>query len=151
MSERGVDLQDNIILSGRLRIEVFRRGELERVIEDDNLVVNAAKNQLARLIGGDTAGRSIATIGFGEGADAADPDDTGLAPGAYTKPVASVSYPATGHAAFSWALAEGEANGMGITELGLVCADGVLFSRKVRAAINKDADISLSGTWTIIF
>lgn len=142
---------EKIFLHGRLRIELWRRGRLVEVIEDANLVVDAAKSQLARLLGGDVSGRSVVSIGFGEGTAAADPDDTALAPGNFVKPVAAVSYPAAGEVAFSWTLAEGEANGMAITEMGLLTGDGTLFSRKVRAAINKDNDLALSGTWTIIF
>jgi hypothetical protein len=37
-------------------------------------------------------------------------------------------------------------------EFGLLCADGTLFARRTRTKpINKESDISLSGSWTIIY
>ena len=41
----------------------------------------------------------------------------------------------------------GEHEGM----LGLICADGTLFSRKQRKPIEKESDLSLTGSWTILF
>lgn len=145
-------LTDSATLRGRFILDVWRAdGTLAAHFEDDNLIVNGAKSQLARLVAGDGAGRHITHIGFGAGTGAANPNDTALAAGAFWKPVLSVSYPAAGQAAFAWSLSTAEANGMAITEFGLRCADGTLFARKVRAAIHKSDDLSLTGTWTIIF
>ncbi|WP_319557892.1 hypothetical protein [Thiomicrorhabdus sp.] len=127
-----------------------KHGKTLQAIKEPNLIVSGAKNQLARLIGGNMTNRQITQIGFGTGASAASPDNTGLTNG-FFKPVSVVSYPAIGQVAFSWSLSTAEANGLAITEFGLRCADGTLFSRKVRAAINKSDDISIDGTWTIIF
>lgn len=41
--------------------------------------------------------------------------------------------------------------GLNIRELGLLCADGTLFARKVRGLIEKTSDLSITGSWTIIF
>lgn len=143
-------LSDTQPLAGEFRLAIYRAGQLVEEFVEPNLIVNGAKDQLARLAGGAGAGRHITHIGFGIGTTAAAPANAGLS-GAFWKPVTLVSYPATGRVAFDWTLSTAEANGMAITEFGLRCADGTLFARKVRAAIHKSDDLSLTGTWTIIF
>ena len=147
-----MNLYDTAALRGYFTLDIRRAsdGALIERFEDANLIVNGAKDQLARLAGGNGSGRHITHIGFGVGTGAASPNDTGLT-GAFWKPLASVSYPATGQVAFAWSLAPAEANGMAITEFGLRCADGTLFARKTRQPIHKSDDLSLTGTWTIIF
>jgi hypothetical protein len=144
-------LSDTATLRGAFVCELRRAdGALIERVEEANLIVNGAKDQLARLVGGAGANRHITHIGFGVGTSAASPNNTGLT-GAYWKPITSVSYPATGQAAFAWSLSTAEANGLAITEFGLRCADGTLFARKARNPIHKSDDLSLTGTWTIIF
>jgi hypothetical protein len=144
-------LQDSQIpLRGRFRAEVWRNGNLEMFFLEDNLIVNGAKNQLARLIGGSGSNRQITKIGFGVGKTAAAPGDTALT-NPYVKSIGSVEYPATGQVRFNWSLSTTECNGIAITEFGLLCADNTLFSRKQRAPIQKESDLSLTGAWTIIF
>lgn len=137
-------------MGGILVIDVWKDGVLAERVEEENLIVNGAKNQLARLIGGDVANRHITHFGAGVGTAPAAPDNASLQ-GAVWKPVSSVSYPDTGRVQFNWNLTTADANGLALTEFGLRCADGTLFSRKQRAAINKASDIALSGTWTILF
>jgi hypothetical protein len=145
-------LSDTAALRGYFTLDILRAsdGALIERFEDANLIVNGAKDQLARLVAGDFANRHINQIGFGVGTAAASPNNTALT-GAVWKPLASVSYPATGQVAFAWSLAPAEANGMAITEFGLRCADGTLFARKVRDPIHKSDDLALSGVWTLIF
>lgn len=145
-----MQLRDAAALRGEFRLTLYRHGLPVAEIVEPNLIVDGAKNQLARLVGGNGAGRHITHIGFGVGTSAAAPGNTGLT-GAFWKPVTSVSYPATGQAAFAWSLSTAEANGLAITEFGLRCADGTLFARKVRNPIHKSDDLSLTGVWTIIF
>lgn len=140
----------HLTLEGVLEIQIFRRGVLVETISGENLIVNAAKSQLARLVAGDGAQRYIQKIGFGTGTSAANPNNTTLT-AAYIKNLSGHTYPEAGQVQFAWALSNAEANGKTITEFGLICADDTLFSRKVRAPISKDDDISLTGTWTIIF
>lgn len=145
-----MQLRDAAALRGEFRLTLYRHGLPVAEIVEPNLIIDGAKNQLARLVGGSGAGRHITHIGFGVGTSAAAPGNTGLT-GAFWKPVTSVSYPATGQAAFAWSLSTAEANGLAITEFGLRCADGTLFARKVRNPIHKSDDLSLTGVWTIIF
>ncbi|TXF11942.1 hypothetical protein [Pelomicrobium methylotrophicum] len=143
-------LSDTAALHGEFTLAIYRRGLLVAEVAEPNLIVNGAKDQLARLVGGAGTGRHITHIGFGVGTAAAAPGNTDLA-SAFWKPVTSVSYPATGQVAFAWSLSTAEANGLAITEFGLRCADGTLFARKVRAPIHKSDDLSLTGVWTLIF
>lgn len=142
--------EDTQAMRGEFRLAIYRHGVLVEEISEPNLIVNGAKDQLARLVGGNGTNRHVTQIGFGTGTAAAAPTNTALT-GAFWKPVISVSYPATGQVAFTWSLSTAEANGMAITEFGLRCADGTLFARKVRAPINKSDDLSLAGVWTIVF
>lgn len=138
-------------LRGELVIRVSRRGVLVERIHEPNMIMSAAKDVLARLIAGDGAGKTVTRIGFGAGGQAASPDDTGLT-NPYIKPLSGHLYPGPGVVRFNWQLAEGEANGMVIRELGLLTADGLLFARKVRAGgIEKAPDISLDSYWEITF
>lgn len=144
-------LSDAAYLRGHFHLDIRRAdGTLIDSIDEENLIVNGAKDQLARLVGGDGTNRKITQIGFGTGTTEASPNNTSLT-GAFWKPVTSVSYPATGQVAFAWSLSTAEGNGLAITEFGLRCADGTLFARKVRAPIHKSDDLALTGTWTIIF
>ena len=144
-------LQDGMDrMAGHFNLEVRRHGILVATFEEENLIVNGAKNQLARLIGGAGANRQITQIGFGIGKNAAMPGNTALT-SPYIKAVGSVDYPAIGQVRFNWSLSTAELNGVAISEFGLFCADGTLFSRKQRAVIEKDADLSLTGSWTIVF
>lgn len=142
--------KEQVAMRGDFRLRIYRNGVLIDEQHDPNMIMNVAKDAMARLIGGDGAGKTITKIGFGSNGVGPSPNDTTLT-NQYSKPVTSVTYPATGQAAFSWTLGTSESNGLAITELGLVCSDGTLFSRKTRGAINKAADLSLDGVWTIIF
>jgi hypothetical protein len=151
-----IALADDVPMTGHFYAEVRRGGTLVEVIDEKNLIVNGAKNQLARLLGGNVSGRSITQIGFGIGTTAAAPGDTALTlsplyPSTSVKAIGSVAYPATGQVQFNWSLSTAELNGVPITEFGLLCQDGTLFSRKSRAPIQKESDLSLIGFWTILF
>lgn len=137
--------------SGHFRLEVRRRGELIDVFEEKNLIVDGSKQTHARLIGGDVANRSVTQISFGTSLTAPVAGNTTItAP--FTKAVDSVTYPAANQVRFLFSLDTGEANGKAIGEFGLLTAGGVLYARKTRtAALNKESDITLSGTWTITF
>jgi len=137
--------------SGHFRLEVRRRGVLVEVDDHPNIIVNSAKTQQARLIGGDVSGRSITQIGFGEGSGAADASNASLT-NAFVKSLGAVTYPASNSVQFAFTLGSSEGNGLAITEFGLFCADGTLFARRVRTgALVKASDLSFSGTWTISY
>jgi hypothetical protein len=140
-------------IKGILRYKVYKSGVLVEEIDEQNLVVNTAKEQLARLISGDFNGRNITKISFGENGILPNEADTTItAP--FTKNISGVIYPDVGQVQFNWELTINEANGKGILEFGLICADGTLFSRRAREKgkpLNKESDISIIGQWIIIF
>lgn len=143
--------RDDTPVRGCLELKVFRKGQLVEIFKEENLVVDAGRNKQARMLGG-VAGLHVTRIGFGtNGADPA-PGDVELTD-AYTKNIASVSYPANTQVRFSFVLTEAEANGLSIREFGLISADGTLYARRTRGGkvIDKDSDLSIEGQWTIFF
>lgn len=141
---------------GLLILNVYRRGALEDSwhLEEEftgpNLVVDTGKQIQARLLGGDTT-RVVTRIGFGSNPAAPAAGNTALAD-AFTKLHGGATYPAANQVRFAFSLASGEANGLAISEFGLIADNGALYARKVRAApLHKAADLSLTGTWTITF
>jgi hypothetical protein len=143
---------DRAPLRGVFRIRARdRNGNIVWQDEDHNMIVDGARYQMARLVAGDTAGRKIASIAFGENGDAATVSDMAITV-PVVKTIASVEYPQNGQVQFNWTLGTDEANGKAILEFGLLCEDGVLFARYVRPLpLNKLSDFSLEGDWTIIF
>lgn len=137
--------------SGHFRLEIFRKGELVDVFEEKNLVVVGSKQTHARLLGGDVTNRSVTKISYGTSLTEPAEGNTSIT-NAFTKSIDSVSYPATNQVRFAFSLGASEANGKAIGEFGLLTAGNVLYARKTRAAaLQKESDISLSGTWTITF
>lgn len=138
-------------LRGIFELIVKKDGKVIETYRDDNLIVNGARNQAARLFAGDGANRAIANIAFGTSGSAPAVTDTAIT-GAYTKAVSGFEYPETGQVQTNWELGTSENNGMAIMEFGLLSADGTLLCRKVRERpINKETDISIEGHWKWIF
>jgi hypothetical protein len=146
-----MNFREAMLMKGCFIMRVYKSGKLIEVYEDHNLIVNGAKDAAAHLLAGDIDGKYISKIAFGTSGNIPTPDDTALKE-PFIKKISAVGYPALGHVEFRWNLLASEANGKGITEFGLVCEDGTLFSRKVRdKAIPKESDIALEGEWIIIF
>jgi hypothetical protein len=137
--------------NGHLTMNVFDRGVLVEVFDEFNLIVDGSKQTHARLLGGDVTNRSVAQFGVGTNGTAPAGGNSALTD-SFVKAIDAVSYPATNQVKFDFSLGSSEANGKAIMEFGLLTAGGVLYSRRVRsAALNKDSDISISGSWTITF
>lgn len=145
-----MNIIDDAALKGMIEVRVYRDGALVEEYQDNNMILNMAKDALARLIAGAGAGKVITRIGFGVNGSGPSPDDTALTT-PFVKAISGITYPAPGQVRFAWNLATTEANGMTIREFGLICSDSTLFARKTRGAIEKASDISLDGSWTIIF
>lgn len=138
-------------LRGEFRLEKRDlQGNLLEVFEDLNLIVGTGRQNLARLIGSEQTNRHVSKIGFGTNGSAAVEGDTALTD-AFVKAIGSVTYPETNSVQYAWSLGSTEANGKEIREFGLITAGDVLFARKSRDVITKQADFTLSGTWKIIF
>jgi len=142
---------DKVPLRGTFGLRVYKSGKLIEEILEENLVVNVGRFQMAHLVAGEVVGRSIAKIAFGTSNAEPDVTDNAIAE-QWAKPVAGHSYPENGKVQFDWELLTSENNGMAILEFGLLTADGHLFARRIRETpLNKAADISLEGHWTLIF
>ncbi len=143
---------DRLPQAGILEYRVRRNGIVVEAVLEENLIVNGARDAMALLLGGDGAGKTLDRIGFGTNGAAPAGADTELT-GAFVKALGVKTYPATGKIQWTWTLTNLEANGLSIREFGLLCTDDTLFSRKIRSsgAIEKDSDVDLEGTWTILF
>jgi hypothetical protein len=141
---------DTVGIKGIFELTVYKNGQPVEEYKDENMIMNIAKEALAKLIGGDGSGKTITKIGFGINGSGPTPADTALT-NAYIKNITSKTYPQVNQVKFTWSLATSEANGKSIREFGLICSDNTLFARKTRGAIEKSNDISLEGSWTIIF
>ena len=143
--------KDGFSPRGIFSMRVYRNGILSEESIYDNLIVNGAREQMARLIAGEVAGRSVSKIAFGtNGTDASYPDNeiTDM----FAKEIERHAYTAMGQVRFDWKLETTENNGMAIMEFGLLTEDGMLFARRTRGnPIHKDSDISIEGEWTIMF
>jgi hypothetical protein len=139
------------MLKGVFTLKKFDlEGNLIEEFEELNLIVDKARFNMARLISASTNPYYISSIGFGLGTTDADVADLVLT-SSITKGFDSITYPDATSVQFNWSLDETEGNGMAITEFGLLSNNGDLFARKVRAAINKEADFTLTGAWKIFF
>lgn len=153
---------EKISAKGQLCIKIIRNG---KVIEEhaDNLIVTQGRNNLAKLLAGQT-GMHVTKIGLGTSSVAPEIADTeitdpllvdisevrvgkGLAPITGTK-----TYDDPRVVQFHFNIDIDTAVGMTIFEYGLFCADGTLFSRLVRSApFEKTAMDAITGFWQIQF
>ncbi|MFD3263229.1 hypothetical protein [Phenylobacterium ferrooxidans] len=140
-----------LLPTGHFLLKAFRRGILVDVVDEPNLIVNGSKTAHARLLGGDVTNRSITKFACGTSGTAPAGGNTSLT-GAFSKAIDAVSYPDATSVKFDFSLLTSENNGMAILEFGLLTAGDVLYARKVRSvALNKDVDLTFSGSWTITF
>ena len=140
-------------MRGILNYKVFKNGFLIEDVKGANLILNGARNQMARLIAGDFTDRHITKIAVGVNGTLPVVTDTAIT-GSYIKELDGHSFPAMGQVQCNWSLGTSEANGMSIIEFGLMSEDGTLFSRRIREdengnpinkPINKESDISIIG------
>lgn len=147
-----IALKDDALLRGIFELKVYRKGQLVEDYVDNNLILGRMKDVMAGLIGGapSYAGMTINQISFGTNGTAPTPGDNAVT-SPFTKNLGAPTYPAAGRVSFPFILGTGEANGKAIREFALRLSDGTYAARKVRGVIEKDADLSFSGTWTILF
>ena len=138
---------------GEFELRIYGRGRLLLAEREPNVIVNGAAEVLARLLAGTAGPYAVGKIGFGISGVEASAADTALT-GAFVKAIGSYTFPETGKVRFAWTLGAGEANGKQIREFGLLTAGNALVARKVRqsgAVIEKTTDVSLSGSWSLMF
>lgn len=143
-------IKDEVDIKGVFELFIYKNGQLIEHYVDENMILKRAKVLMSRLIAGDSAGIKIEKISFGTNATPATPDDTAItAP--FTTNISSKTYPADGQVSFAFSVGTAEANGKDIAEFGLMLSDGTYYARKVRGVIEKESDMSFTGTWTLIF
>lgn len=149
-------------LQGSLVLKVFRDERLYRIERMKNLIVLKGRHNLAKMLGGET-GLHITQIGIGEGKGEPASANTEL-----TSPLffnVTESRIGTGlltedgdifddyrMAQFHFRIGRSAAVGKSIWEYGLFCANGDLFSRRVRnSEFVKDNTDLIEGYWEIQF
>lgn len=141
---------------GEFHIEVRRKGTLIDEFHDHNLVVDAGRTRLAELAAG-KSDKFITHIGVGSGGEMEDESDTALTDQQLFE-ITEASVDGR-DAKFEFIIGEDQANGLDIREFGLFCADGTMFSHRVRrseetgkvSVIGKDFDIEIHGYWILHF
>ena len=134
---------------GEFSITIYRDGKPIKTISDHNLVVERGRVRLAELAAGKSTAY-ITQIGVGEGATTEADDDTELTNQALF-PIDKASVDGR-DARFDFTIDNTQGNGLKIHEFGLFCADGAMFSHRVRkGVIEKADDIQIRGCWIIHF
>ena len=134
---------------GDFHLAVYKDGKIIDRIDDHNLVVDAGRIRLAELAAG-KSGSCITKIGVGSGSTAEAADDTELE-GQQLFPLTSATVDGR-DARFDFLIDNSQANGLKIHEYGLFCADGTMFSHRVRTGlIEKEDDIQIKGYWILHF
>ena len=134
---------------GDFHLAVYKDGKIIDRIDDHNLVVDAGRIRLAELAAG-KSGSCITKIGVGSGSTAEAADDTELE-GQELFPLTSATVDGR-DARFDFLIENSQANGLKIHEFGLFCADGTMFSHRVRTGlIEKEDDIQIKGYWILHF
>jgi len=146
-------------MKGKVKIRIVRaNGKIEEE-EFDNLVVNAGKAEVAKLIGAGLEGAAFSHIAIGTGTTDAVATDTALEAEVARKAatVTSVTTNVTNDTAqfeATFSSADGLTGTAAITEYGLFNAatEGTMLSRVVQTAKNLDWDAgdSLTVTWQIV-
>lgn len=140
------------VMRGRLELVLRRNGKVVEHDPGDNLIVNVARMNMARLLSGEGQNKVVNRVAVGTNGAAPTPDDTVIT-SAYMKPISGFVYPTPTSVRFDFIILENEANGMSIVEFGLVAADGSLVARRTRGGkrIEKEDDLEIEGYWTILF
>lgn len=147
-------------VTGEIHLKVYQKNKLVKQIDEHNLVVDAGRRRLAELAAGKIGSYSesyITHIGLGSGSEIEKVGDTELE-NQQLFPLTSVELNGR-DVKCNFFIGDNEANGLSIRELGLFCADGTMFSHRVRrdeetgevGVIEKFSDIELKGFWVLHF
>lgn len=134
--------------TGILRLRVYDRTGAELWSDvGKNLIVAQGYEIACEMLAGVEAAH-IAKIAVGTNGIAPQESDTLITNSAVVE-VQSVEYPEPTTVRFNFTIGYEDAVGMQIREFGLMTADGRLFSRKVRASIEKTKYMTIVGAWDI--
>lgn len=134
---------------GELHLKTLRRGHVIQEWSDHNLVVDTGRIRTAELAGG-LSNAYISQIGVGTGNTSESASDTALE-NQQLFPIQKTTIDGR-DLRFDFTINEDQANGLAIREFGLFCADGAMFSHRVRSGIIEKADdIQIIGYWILHF
>ena len=138
---------------GEIYLEVCRNKKIIETFDDHNLVVDVGRKRLAALAAGKVesyVNSYISQIGLGSGNTVETVNDTELE-NQQLFPLTSIEVDGR-DVKCNFFIANDEAVGLTIHELGLFCADGTMFSHRVRqGVIEKYEDIEIRGYWILHF
>ncbi|KQC02107.1 hypothetical protein [Pedobacter sp. Hv1] len=142
--------KDGIKATGSFSLQIIdkRTGKCLEKFKENNLVLTLGHSNIAKLLGGNAAGKPITKIAVGTNGTSPALGNSSLTD-VFSKSLTGVTYPTSNSTRFEWTILDSEANGMTIREFGLLNVDNVLFARKVRSEIVKTDAVSLVGTWTV--
>ena len=137
-------INDGLKMKGRLSIAINN----EVVQEVDNLVVTAGKNYVASRMEG-TSATAMSHMGIGTGSTAAAAGDTALGSEAARTALTSTTV-TNNEVVYVDTFGAGTGTGA-ITEAGVFNASsgGTMLCRTVFSVVNKQADDSMTITWTV--
>lgn len=127
---------------------IDRHGRELWSMTDSNLIVAGGYRITAEALAG-TPGTKISNVAIGTNTTEPQETDTQITNAVMTT-IQNVEYPAPSTVRFHFRFEYTDAVGMSIAEFGLLSADGRLFSRKVRAVIEKTEHMTIVGMWDII-
>ena len=140
-------------VTGEIYAKIYKNNKVIEEISDHNLVVDVGRKRLAELAAGKVASYTnsyISHIGLGSGNTTESVSDTGLKD-QQLFPLTSVEVNGR-DVKCNFFIANDEAVGLSIHELGLFCSDGTMFSHRVReGVIEKFDDIEIRGYWILHF
>ena len=140
-------------VTGEIYLKICRNNEVISEYKDTNLVVDVGRKRLAELAAGKVGNYTesyITHIGLGSGSTTETVNDTALE-NQQLFPLTSVEVNGR-DVQCNFFIADNEATGLSIHELGLFCTDGTMFSHRVRqGVIQKYEDIELKGYWILHF
>jgi len=140
--------------TGRVKLTAtsVETGEATVLLDIPNIVVDNLREQEAHLIVGDgVADRWIDRVSCGTDGTVETAADIALGAPAYTKLIASVSYPTARSVKFTVPLLAAEANGIAVREAGLILynAAPALVARVTFPVMTKSARFAWTWEWTI--
>ncbi len=144
-----VELSDYVGIKGRLKLTIRRCGRTIEEWEDNNLVVNVPRQEIAQAIAQGGSILPVTKIAIGTNGTPPAAGDTTIT-NAFIKPLLRVIRPTPTSVQCDFVILESDGNGMIIREFGLLRSDNTLFARRTRGAIEKADDLEIDGQWTIV-
>ena len=133
-------------IKGVLSLQFFEKGALIREEKANNLIVTGGYNALLSALKGD-ADKYIHKVQMGTRGTAPVAGDTAIT-GAIDITIISKTVVGS-KLVITFEIGSSLGNGTTISEFGLICNDGTLFSRKAWAPFTKISDLTINGTWEI--